>query len=67
MSVSNYIHLEADEILLETDNAFLVLLDEEEIWIPKSVISDADEYNKGDVECTISVQRWFAEKNDLGE
>lgn len=67
MKSSNYVHLDVDEILSETDNAFLVLLNEEEIWIPKSVISDSKDYDKGDVECSISVQRWFTEKNELGE
>ena len=51
----------------ETDRA--VLVDAglgEDLWIPKSVIEDFDNYSyeKGD-DIEISVAAWFCEKNDL--
>lgn len=66
MSASNHVHLEVDEILRETDKAFLVYLDGEETWIPKSVIADADDYEVGDSEVTLSIAEWFASKEGLG-
>lgn len=68
MSSSNYVHLEVEEILRETDKAFLLRLEDEgqELWVPKSQISDADDYEEGDKNCTVSVSRWFADKEGLG-
>lgn len=66
MSASNYVHLDVQRILKETDRAFLLLLDDdEELWVPKSVISDEGDYNEGDANCTISIQQWFADKEGI--
>ena len=66
MSASGWVHLNVTEIIGETDKALKLLLDEgEEIWVPRSVVCDADDYALGDQELTISVARWFAEKEGL--
>ena len=65
MSASNYVHLDVDEVLRETDKAFLISLGGEEFWVPKSQIADAGGYEEGDVDCVMSVTKWFADKQGI--
>lgn len=66
MSASNYVHIDVEEILRETDAAFYVLLPSgEETWLPKSQIADADDYNKGDKDCTLSITQWIARQKGI--
>lgn len=63
--MSSYIHLDVERIARETDMALLLVIDGDELWVPKSVIADADTYGEGDEDVTVSVQMWFAEKEGL--
>jgi hypothetical protein len=63
MGQSNWVHLDDCEIKRETEKAFLIEYEGEELWLPKSVLSEADNYEVGDV-VTLSVQEWWA--NDKG-
>ena len=66
MSASNYVHLDVEKILGETDLALHVEIEDYgDAWIPKSQIADVDDYKVGDEDCTISVTRWFADKEGL--
>ncbi len=66
MSSSNYVRLDVDEVVRETDKAFLLRIDKEnEVWVPLSQIAHSDQYMAGDRNCTISVTSWFAEKRGL--
>ena len=65
MSASNWVHLDVDEILRETPAAFMVLIDDEQIWLPKSQIADADDYEEGDVDLVISITEWIANEKGL--
>ena len=48
--MSNFVHLDVVRIVRETAAAFLVLLDDDsQHWIPKSQVSDPDDYQFGDV------------------
>ena len=50
------------EAIAETDKALLCLINNEEVWIPKSVIGDDSEvYERGDVGKLV-VAEWFARK-----
>jgi hypothetical protein len=61
VSASNWVHLDFDEILRETDKALLVRFpDGEEEWVPISQISDEEDYRVGDQDGTISVSEWLA-------
>jgi hypothetical protein len=52
------------KIVRETDKAFLVRVDDKEIWVPKSCVHDDSEvYDMENDEGTIVVKRWWAEKN----
>lgn len=65
MGASSWIHLDVEEIKAETDRAFLIVLDDGEHWIPKSHISDPDEYEKGDVGVSMSISEWIAEQKGI--
>lgn len=61
-----WVHIDVAEILRETDKAFKVRLESgEEYWLPKSQISDADDYNEGDVNATMSITQWIADQNEI--
>lgn len=60
MGASGYVHLDVDEIKRETDKAFLVVIDGEEVWLPKSQVSNSDDYSEGDVDCCMSITEWLA-------
>lgn len=63
-SETNWVHLRVDQIKVETVKAFLVVLTdwEGEFWIPKSVISDPNDYKEGQAKCMISIHEWFADE-----
>ena len=64
--MSNYVHLEVEKIVKETDSAFLLRLEDgEELWIPKSQIADPDDYTEGDEDATISITEWIARERGL--
>lgn len=65
MSASNWVHLDVDRIAKETDKAFLCVIDGEEYWIPKSQVSDAEDYEAGDKDVCMSVTEWIANENGL--
>ncbi len=66
MSASNWIHLEVKLIVRETPAAFLLRLDDdEEYWIPKSQVSDPEDYEEGDADCSMSVTEWIAEQKGI--
>ncbi len=63
---SEWFHLDVEEILRETEKAFLVLLDDgEEVWLPISQISEPEDYEVGDKDCTISITGWLAREKGL--
>jgi len=65
MTFSNYVHVSVDKILRESDKAFLVFVDGEETWLPKSQIADADDYEVGDEDVTLSVTAFIAKEKGL--
>lgn len=52
-------------VLRETDLALLFVIDDDEVWIPKSVIEDAETIDVGDEDIEINIASWFAEKEGL--
>lgn len=66
MGASSWVHLDVDRVVRLTEKAMLVEIDGEEVWVPLSVVADAETYEEGDTDVTISIQEWWAEKNDLG-
>jgi hypothetical protein len=65
MSSSYYVHVEVEEIIKETDKAFLVRIDGEDAWLPHSQIADWADYEVGAQNVTMSVTRWLAEQEGL--
>lgn len=66
MGNKNWIHIDVDEIVRETEKAFLLRIDDEEVWIPKSQISNPEDYAEGDTNCTVSITDWIANQKGLG-
>ena len=65
MSRKDWIGLVVDEIVRQTDKAFLCVIDEEQHWIPFSQIDLPDSFEVGEMDCEMYVSRWFAEKEGL--
>lgn len=64
--MSDYVHLDVEKVLKRTDKALLVRLEDgNEQWLPLSQVSDEDDYDEGDEDCTISVTLWLAEQRGL--
>lgn len=62
--MSQYVHMDFDEIVKETDKALLVRFSHgEECWVPLSQIADPNDYKAGDTEGTMSVTEWLAKQN----
>jgi hypothetical protein len=66
MSASSYVTVKGEvKIKAQTDKALRVEIEDKgEIWIPKSVVADADDYKPGDVG-TLSILKWFADKEEI--
>ena len=64
MGASGWVHIDVERIMRETDAAFLVRLTHEwggdQIWLPKSQVSDGGNYSEGDVDLTMSITEWIA-------
>lgn len=65
MSQSGFVHVAVERIVQETDKAFLCLIDGAQVWLPKSQIADADDYDAGDEDVTLSVTEWIAAQKGL--
>jgi hypothetical protein len=48
----------------ETDRAWLLDINDEQVWVPKSV-GQFELHDDAEVDGTLEVEEWFAEKNDL--
>lgn len=64
--MTEYLYIVYDEIIHETDLAYLLSFDGEEKWVPKSVIKDGDLslLENGD---EIFIEKWFCKKEGLEE
>ena len=59
-----YAELEIVRVMVVTEKALLVNHDGDEVWIPKSLIADPDQYARG-VYDGMEVAEWFARKEGL--
>lgn len=53
------------ECIAATGDAILVIIDDEEYWIPKSHILDESEVWKNGDEGTLVITQWIAEQKEL--
>lgn len=68
MSASGWVHLDVKCVKSETSAALLLILEDgDELWVPKSQISDEEDYDVGDCDCVVSVSEWWAERNGVGD
>lgn len=64
-SASKWVHVTVDRIERVTPMALLVTIGDEEYWLPKSQISEANKYEEGDEDLTLSITEWIAEQKDI--
>jgi len=68
MSASSWVHLDDCVVKRVTAKALLVEYDGEEPWLPKSQVSEAEQYEEGDGATdgvTISITEWLASQKGL--
>lgn len=66
VGASNYVDLEVQVIRRETADAFQVVIEDGDIiWLPKSQIADAEDYEAGDRDLCLSITEWIAEQKGL--
>ncbi|MCG7853122.1 MAG: hypothetical protein MIO92_11435 [Methanosarcinaceae archaeon] len=65
MNRNKMVDIDIDGIINSTDLAFLVKIDDEEIWLPKSQIKFETDPKNLDTTTLISVPEWLAEKKGL--
>lgn len=65
MSHGGYVHVRVDKIKRVTEKALLAVIEDEEVWIPLSQISDEEDYDEGDSDVTLSVTEWIAREKGL--
>lgn len=61
----NWVYVQVDLIKVETDKAFLCLIGDEEMWLPKSQIEDVDDYAEGDTDVELAISEWIANEKGL--
>ena len=60
------VELEVSEVLKETDLAVLCVIEEDEVWLPKSQIREGVELlSEGTVDVVITIPQWLAEEKGL--
>ena len=65
MGASNWVHLDDCDVLRTTEKAILVEYDGEEIWLPRSQVSDGEQYEEGDTGVTISITEYIAREKGI--
>ena len=65
MSASQYVYLEDCRVLRETDAAFLVDYDGDELWLPRSQVADADDLTVSNEPRTIGITEWIAKQKGI--
>ena len=64
--MARWVYIDIDEILKETDKAFLVRIADEEIWLPFSQLADPDDYSEGDMDLEdVAITEWIAREKEL--
>ena len=65
--MSGFVHLDVEEVVRITEKAILLRIDGDEIWFPVSQVANADDYEEGDADLTVSVTEWAARQKGLGD
>ncbi len=51
------------KIVMATDRAFLIRMeDEQEYWVPRSQVQEADDFEAGDTHGEICISTWFLDR-----
>jgi hypothetical protein len=64
-SNDDFVEIEADEVLHQSEAAFLFSIDGEDAWLPKSQIECPDDIDVGDENVIVGIKRWLAVEKGL--
>jgi hypothetical protein len=70
---TEYVEFKHCDIIADTKKAILVRCDDfdpddtgyDEVWIPRSVVEDGEQFMKQDEDVTVSIAEWFCEQEGL--
>lgn len=65
MSFSQWVHLEDCTVKKVTERAMLIEYDGNDVWLPLSQVSEAEQYEEGDEGITISVTEFIAREKGI--
>lgn len=65
MPGDNWIEVQVTRIIKETDAAFLVEIEEEEYWLPKSQIWEPETYSESDEDVSMEITRFIADTKGI--
>jgi len=61
-----WVYINVQVIRQETEKAFQVVLENGQIiWLPKSQISDSEDYEAGDRDVELAITQWIATEKEL--
>lgn len=63
MTSHDYVQVDYDEIVRETDKAICVRIDNDDFWLPWSQIEDNGELDK--LRGQLFVRRWICDENEV--
>ncbi len=67
MSFSGWVHVNVRSIVKITSAAMLVWINGQgKVWLPLSQIADAEDYEEGDADLTLSITDWIHRQKFLG-
>jgi len=66
---SEWCHFDVTEIEATSKKAIRMILKSNGrgYWVPRKLVSDGDDFDKGDKDCTVSVKRFFCEKEGFDQ
>lgn len=66
MPASNYVTVNVTRIIKETEKAFLIEVDDGEVWIPMWSVADSDDYREGmEGDISMSIVKKVADEKGL--
>lgn len=61
----DYVTIQVERVEAETDLALLLVIDEESVWVPKSLIEEPDDYEVGNEDVEVEIAEWFCKREGL--
>jgi len=66
MNRDDFVVVEVENTLVETDRAILCVIEGVKFWIPRSLIRDDSEVSREGDSGDLIIPEWFADKEEIG-